>query len=225
MKARAVVSARGARGFDTNTPLSSTDASRLAFTGYTFALRYIPRERQHPNDLTPSEIGRIYASGLSLGVVQHVESATSWVPTADKGRCYGMYAGAVATDLEIPRGTTVWLDLEGVARGIDSEDVIQYANQWHAQVESAGFEPGVYVGWHCGLSPFALYHRLRFTRYWTAYNLNVDEFPVIAGACMRQYIAMRPTGVRGMIDGDKVTGDKLGRFPSFAALLVEDQVA
>jgi hypothetical protein len=152
--------------------------------------------------------------------VQHVESESSWKPTDDKGRQYGQAAADACMAAGIPSGTTVWLDLEGVAEDTSHEQVIRYCNLWHDAVAAAGFEPGIYVGWHCGLTPVELYGRLKFSHYWAAYNLNADEYPITCGVSMKQHAAAsgdKPGGVTFDIDTDVVLGDKMGRFPTLFA--------
>jgi hypothetical protein len=121
--------------------------------------------------------------------VQHVENEESWTPTIDKGRLYGATAAGQAQGCGLAQGTTIWLDLEGVDTYVPAEEIISYCNHWHDKVAAAGYQPGIYVGWHCGLSPEQLYKRLRFTRYWGAYNLNVDQYPAVRAICLKQRAA------------------------------------
>ena len=102
--------------------------------------------------------------------------------------------------------------------GTDPEQIIRYANLWHEAVAAAGYLPGVYIGSGARLSAQQLYNRLRFTRYWAAFNLNADEFPVVRGVCMRQVRARPPAGVRFQIDADVVQEDALGGLPVLASI-------
>jgi len=150
-------------------------------------------------------------------VVQHVESEDSWTPTPDKGDANGSVAAEESTAIGIPAGVTVWCDLEGVAVGTPADDVIDYCNRWHSAVAAAGFVPGLYVGFHCGLNPDQLYRSLRFTHYWSSYNLNSDEMPAVRGVQMRQGAARpldRVPGFKFEFDTDVITGDRLGGFPT-----------
>src|SRR5437879_11294103 len=65
--------------------------------------------------------------------------------------------------------------------GTPAAQVIDYCNRWHAAVAGAGYVPGLYVGFHCGLDATQLYRALRFSHYWCAYNLNADEMPIVRG--------------------------------------------
>lgn len=211
-----VVAETGWRGFDTNQVVDADAAQAFAAMGYRFAVRYVPRQIEHPNDLSADETETLLAAGLCVMPVQHVESESSWTPTDDKGRSYGATAAESALAAGILLGSSVWLDLEGVAAGVDAEQVIRYCNYWFDRVASAGFLPGIYVGWHARLTPEQLYKRLRFARYWSAYNLNSDQYPAVCGVCMKQHAApthAKPVGVTLEIDVDVITGDALNRFP------------
>lgn len=211
----------GALGFDANARLDATDATILRAAGYTFAVRYLPRlhaalDNPKYHDLNADEVDTLHAAGLAVMAVQHVESETSWVPTDDKGTLYGNTAALVAAACGLPRGTTLWLDLEGVADGVADTDVMAYCFAWFAQVEGCGFQAGLYVGWHSRLSPQQLY-QLPFTRYWGAYNLNADEFPAVRGICMKQRAAVRPAGIAFDLDADVVHADAKGDLPTVFA--------
>lgn len=214
MSARAL--SLGARGIDCNTALTASTAQAVYDHGYSFVIRYVPRVTAHESDLTATELAAIHATGLGLMVVQHVESETSWVPSAAKGTIYGQTAGRTCAAIGLAFATTVWLDLEGVANDTPADVVIGYCNAWYDAVAAAGFLPGLYVGWHCGLNPTELYGRLRFSAYWSSYNLNRDEYPAVRGAMMRQRVAKPddiPVGIGFPIDVNLVTGDLLGAFP------------
>jgi hypothetical protein len=209
----------GVRGFDANS-VSTAVAESFAKAGYKFAVRYIRRDPAHPNDLSASEVESLHNFGIAVMPVQHVESEDGWSPKDDKGRQYGSNAVEACRDLGVPAGVSVWLDLEGVAPGVDAEQVISYCNLWFDAVAAAGFSPGLYVGWRAALTAKQLYGRLKFTRYWAAYNLNLDAYPAVRGVCMRQGEAAAsdiPSGVPFAIDTDVVSQDALGGLPSMWA--------
>ena len=213
------VASPGWRGFDCDHPLTAETARLFRAHEYNFAMRYVPRVTPHSRDLTMREVAAIAASGLALGVVQHVESDVSWVPDAAKGIQYGTVAAFQCVALGIAKKTTVWLDLEAVARGTLAGNVIAYCNNWSRAVRSSGFGPGLYFGDHCGLNASQLYYRLTVDRYWRSYNSNDDEVPVIRGACMRQHEAIPkdvPGGITFQIDTNTVMADRLGGLPSFS---------
>ena len=114
----------------------------------------------------------------------------------------------------------VWCDLEGVTVGTPAAQVIDYCNQWHAAVAAAGYVPGLYVGFRCGLTPAQLYRALRFTHYWGAYNLNSDEAPAVRGLQMKQSSPKALDAVAGCafeFQVDTVRGDALGGHPTLIA--------
>lgn len=206
----------GMRGFDCNTPVDREGAVAFYEKGYRFAVRYIRRRTARLHDLSMSEIERLHDAGLAVMPVQHVESESSWIPSADKGREYGETAALACTELALPRGVTVWNDLEGVSSAVPPAHVIAHCQAWFIAVASAGFQPGLYVGWHAGLSATQLYQNLSFTRYWGAYNLNADQEPVVRGLCMKQHVAKPvdiPWGITFPIDTDTIKADKLGGLP------------
>jgi hypothetical protein len=149
-------------------------------------------------------------------LVQHVESDREWIPSSEKGRIYGDTAAASANRIGYAPGATLWLDLEGVGVGVPQSVVIAYCNRWHERVSAAGYQPGLYVGWHCGLTAYDLYWRLKFAAYWSAYNLDTNEHPAVRGVQMRQRAAKPddyPNGIPFAIDVNVITGDALRGFP------------
>lgn len=207
----------GWRGFDANTRVLAGEAMAFAAHGYRFAVRYVRRDQPHSFDLTADELRDILGAGLALMVVQHVESATSWTPSSEKGFRYGHVAAQSAHEAGYENGCTLWLDLEGVSSYTGAAVTIAYANSWFDVVKSAGYEPGIYIGWHCGLTAKQLYRDLKFSHYWGAYNLNADEAPAIRGLCMHQRAAKRadiPAGITYQIDTDLITADNLGGLPT-----------
>jgi hypothetical protein len=174
----------GTKGFGTNTPVSPSAAREFLARGYLFCLRYVGRLAPHPGDLTYAEAEGIVDAGLALMVVQHVQSESGWTPTGALGTTYGANAAAFAQDAGIPPGVNVWLDLEGVSPGTAVEDVIAYCQNWYQGVADAGYLPGIYVGWHPGLSAQQLYD-LPFKHYWGAYDVDADSMPA-CGWCLKE---------------------------------------
>lgn len=206
------------KGFDTAQALSTASAAALFAAGYRFALRYVPRTIPgHSYDLSAAEKAIIHHAGLALMIVQHVEKdeAPGWEPTVDKGAAYGYAAGEAARAVGYAPGATLWLDLEGVNARVDTATVIAYANNWHGAVKAAGFSPGVYVGFSSRISAQDLYRRLRFDRYWSAYNLNADEHPAVRDVCMKQSKQVTVGGVT--LDPDEMVMDRLGGLPMLDA--------
>lgn len=212
----------GTRGFDCNRRLTAVEAQAMFNHGYRFAVRYVPRITAKPSDLSVDEIDHLFGGGLAVMPVQHVESESAWTPTRDKGESYGRMAAMHSKQIGIPTGTSCWLDLEGVATDFlptiveRQKATIAYCNAWFHAVEDAGFLPGIYIGWHSGLTPDQLFANLAFRHYWGAYNLNRDEEPSKRGVLMRQGAATKndvPKGLNLSIDTDMVLGDAMGGLP------------
>lgn len=213
---------KGARGFDCNRPLKAVEAKKMFDLGYRFAVRYVARVSPKANDLTKDEVDHLHSAGLAVMPVQHVESESSWIPSLEKGKEYGRGAVNHCRSVGIPSKTCVWLDLEGVSIDFlpNIEDrkaaIVGYCNAWFDEVAAAGFTPGIYVGWHAGLTAVELFQRLKFRHYWAAYNLNADQQPAKRGVQMRQGAAKKgdvPADVDLAIDTNLVTGDQFGDFP------------
>jgi len=211
----------GVRGFDTAEKVSAASAAAFRRRGYRFCVRYVRRDKPHATALSASEAKSLLDVGIGLMVVQYVESESSWIPTGVKGKTNGTVAAAEAEKLGVPWGVTVWCDLEGVAPRTPAQQVIDYCNRWHVAVGSAGYVPGLYVGYRAGLSPTQLYRALRFTHYWGAYNLDSDRYPATRGLQMKQLRAGAMDSVPGTAIGfqvDAISADKLGGRPTLLAL-------
>ena len=211
----------GVRGFDTTETITARAAVAFRRAGYRFAVRYVRRDKPHASALKGTEARSLLNSGIGLMIVQYVESETAWSPTANKGTRNGGVAASECELLGVPWGVTVWCDLEGVAAGTPSQRVIDYCNAWHAAVSGAGYVPGIYVGYRAGLTPTQLYRALRFTHYWGAYNLNVDQYPAVRGIQMKQSKAKssdRPSGVSIDFQTDRIKADGLRGRPTLLAL-------
>lgn len=207
----------GAKGFDCNTPVSMEDARKFYNAGYFFAVRYVKRLNDNNYDITTPEIFNILLGGLSLMLVQHV-APEGWIPSKQLGFAYGATAAKEAKRVGMPKGTTLWCDLEGVKHGVPSNDVIEFCNAWYSSVLPFGFEPGLYVGFDPGLNATQLYKNLYFKRYWGAYNLNTDLIPITRGLQMKQGAypspANRVSGIHFEYDTNIIKTDLLGDRPT-----------
>jgi hypothetical protein len=202
----------GQKGFDCDHALTASECKLFVDAQYDFAVRYVPRSVRHPQDLTAAEVDVILGSGLGLMPVQHVEAAEPpwWIPSGQKGGRYGSTAASAAIACGIPAGVNLWCDLEGVDPHASSSLVMDFCKRWYKSVAAAGFLPGLYVGYNPGLSPSQLYS-LPFTHYWSAYNLNADQFPAVRGVQMKQseYPDDMP-GIAFQFDVNHTMADKLG---------------
>ena len=208
----------GAKCFDANQPISAVSAKAFKAHAYLATIRYIRRATVHTYDLSVSEVAAIHGAGLGIGIVQHV-APDGWTPTPMDGTAYGTIAVHECMALSVPDGVTVWCDLEGVAPGTHHGDVIDFINNWDQMVRSAGYEPGVYVGFHCGLTPNELYHDLRPAHFWSAYTNNAGDGPAIRGFQMFQHSATPTDLIPGFtvqnMDVDTVKSDAKGGTPTW----------
>lgn len=173
-----------ARGFDANTVISAAQAQAFLAAGFQFALRYVGRTHMASYDLTTAEAETLLAAGLALMPVQHVLGG-EWMPTGALGTEYGTNVATFCQQIGFPPGVNVWLDLESVSTQAAAADVVAYCTSWYTAVSAAGYVPGVYVGWHPGLTGTQLYD-LPFQHYWAAYNVDGVSTPHPRGYQMVQ---------------------------------------
>lgn len=204
----------GTRAFDCNQVLTAAQAKAFHDAGYRAALRYVPRVTPRDYDLTRAEAEVILAAGLALGVVQHV-APENWKPTGELGQQYGAVAAEQCELIGLPMGVNVWCDLEGVKVGTPDVDILAFLHEWWTAVAAKGYLPGLYVGWHAGLSAQQLYHDTKFQYFWAAYNLNADDVPAVRGICMRQREQQTMVGVT--FDPDIIVADSLNNQATFLA--------
>ncbi|MBW3572816.1 MAG: DUF1906 domain-containing protein [Gemmatimonadetes bacterium] len=188
----------GVTGFDANTVITPDQADAFWNAGFRFALRYVGRTQMASHDLSAGEAQMLLSKGFALMAVQHVLNP-GWMPTGGLGTQYGANAATFTQQIGFPPGVNVWLDLEGVSTDAAAADVIAYCNNWHAQVAGAGYVPGVYIGWHPGLSGGQLYSSLKFQHYWAAYNVDGVSNPKPRGF---QLVQSSGSGMVGTLDTD-----------------------
>jgi hypothetical protein len=156
----------GLHGIDTNTVMEDSHCRAAKARGFSFCLRYVSRgDRAQAGDLHESEARTILNAGLALMPVQHV-ARPGWSPTKSLGSTYGRNAAAHVLAIGFPAGVNVWLDLEGVKRSSSHAAVIEYCNAWIAEIELAGFVPGVYIGARAILTGDEIFWRLRARHFW-----------------------------------------------------------
>jgi hypothetical protein len=196
----------GALGFDLNQPLSTAHAAEFKAAGYDFVVRYIPRKATSiEGNLTVSEISAILAGGLCLMAVQHV-AMPGWEPSIELGQEYGQAAASYCTNIGLPKGLNIWLDLEEVA---PNEDVIGYCKAWFIAVNAAGYVPGIYIGYNPGITGEQAYADLPFRHYWRAYN--ADVVVATRGYQILQHPQKALNGIE--FDPNTIQADLLGDLP------------
>lgn len=179
-------------GIDTVLRISKEQAIALLRSRIAFRVGYI-------DELSPEEVADITSVGMQLSIVTY---ALEFNPAHTIARLEA---------LGIPKGVTVWIDVEGT--GLEPDEIIAKTNTWAAVLQSAGYEAGIYVGAGCPLSSAQL-TQLVVTRYWHSVSKVLESS---RGFCMRQ---IRPDDV--VVCGIKVDvivvePDYCGDVPMFAA--------
>lgn len=162
--------------------------------------------------VTPAILASILASGMGF------------IPVTFAG-AYSVGAAptlAALATLSIPRGATVFLDMEGTnAFKMDPVELIGKVNAWADGVSAGGYVPGLYVGVPQPLTSDELW-KLRVSRYWKGQGSLRDRYnnlaePTGCGFCMTQ---MYPSVVRAgvLVDHNIVGQDFKGRTPTMVKL-------
>jgi hypothetical protein len=173
---RVVAAPPGVHGFDANSVLNRRICEVAKARGFEFCIRYVSRQDAQPvGDLSEAEANVILGAGLALMPVQHV-APENWSPSQALGTRNGKNAAKHARQIGFPEGVNVWLDLEGAKTSTTHEAMIAYCSAWFAEVEGAGFVPGVYVGAMAILTGNELFWRLTTKHYWKS-GSRVPDIP------------------------------------------------
>jgi hypothetical protein len=204
---RAAAARPHARGIDTVQALDAAACRHLVRAGVDFVVRYLHGRYA----VTREEVARILCSGLAL-MLCTPSRTPGWTPSGDIGATDGQMALDWLADLSIPKGATVWLDLEGCMGPADK--TAEWINAWSMLVVGAGYQAGLYVGADPGgLDSEALWKLPRITRYWRS-GSRVPE-PSNRGWCMQQ---LRPLDVMLgpiRVDHDAIETDFRGGLPTW----------
>lgn len=169
-------------------------AAAFRNAGYTFCLRYVPREATAKTvafDLRAAEADFLLDQGFALMAVQHFKSESGWVPTAKLGTAYGEFAASWARNkVGFPDGVCLFCDLEAVAGGTPVKDILAFCVNWHEQVHDAGYAPGLYLGDGAHLSGKVIADNLPFEHYWLAFN---EQFTIPGHAFELKQVAVPST--------------------------------
>ena len=173
---RVVAAPPAVHGFDTNSVLNRRICEVAKARGFEFCIRYVSRHDVQPaGDLSEAEANVVLSAGLALMPVQHV-APENWSPSQSLGIRNGKNAAKHARRVGFPEGVNVWLDLEGAKTSTPHETMIAYCNAWFAEVEGAGFVPGLYVGARAILTGNELFWRLTTKHYWKSES-RVPDIP------------------------------------------------
>ncbi len=198
----------GALGVDCVTVIANKAmADGLYAHGFTFACRYL-------GSLSSSEVDVILESGMALMPVTYSRNP-GWLPSAALGGADGNQAVSRCMAAGIPKGVTVWLDLEGP--GGHAADVIDWVNAWADVVKSAGYDPGLYCGYGTLLTSHELY-MLHVDRYWHSVSRVTDSAGQLAEpACGWSMIQLNPSVMRAgvWVDVDVIQEDYQKRLPTW----------
>lgn len=204
---RAVTARPHARGIDTVQVLDMAACHFLVRAGIDFVVRYLHGRYSVDRE----EVNRILCSGLALMLVTP-SRAPGWTPSGELGARDGQMALDWLADQSIPRGATVWLDLEGCVG--PAGETASWVNAWSRAVVGNGYQAGLYVGADPGgLDSEALWRLPLVTRYWRS-GSRVPE-PAERGWCMQQ---LRPLDVMLgpiRVDHDVIEADYRGGLPSW----------
>lgn len=201
----------GARGVD-SFPFSlggtEDQANALGCSGIEFFVGYL-------GSINPQRLEWILAAGLAF------------MPVSKAGEYKDGAADEIAqlAALGIPKGCTVWLDVEGKeAWDTNPQALIALIEKWAKAIVAAGYIAGIYVGAPQPLTGEQLYRLGGITRYWLGIGRCVDRqgddaYPR-CGWCMRQDwhnqgngMIWKNTGV--LVDTNAIQADHFGRLPTW----------
>lgn len=175
--------------------------------------QYVGLESNGAWDIDAQRLAGILEAGLGLWLTQHCLAGqkdasgvdVGWKPSAVLGAQLGAAARRNAVQAGYMSGAHLALDLENIHEQAWGQPTIDFVNAWCDQV-AGGYEPLLYVGFRCGLSPQDLYERLPGVQlYWSDCG---PRNVVTRGFAMKQHAETRVCGVR--VDPDTIGADLLG---------------
>lgn len=190
-----------ALGFDTTTVMDASRVQGLKAAGMVFAIRYL-------GSLTSNEVAVILGGGLGLMPVTY-SRMPGWSPTAEMGTEDGNLDVQHLTAAGLPKGCTVWIDLEGVSPTATAADTAAWVNARATVIRQAGYDVGLYVGSADLLSAQQLYALAQIDRYW--HSLSDVPTPSCGFALIQLYKTITLAGTE--VDIDTVQYDYKDRLP------------
>lgn len=168
-----------------------------------------------------------YLGVISRERVRHVTDAGMGFMGVTLANSFdGVRSAAQARALDLPKGTTLWIDVEGQQAWMTTAtELARKIEAWASSITTAGYVAGIYVGTPQPLTGKELYNLKGITRYWLGIGRCVgrdgrDAYPD-CGWCMRQDwhaagngLLWRGTGV--LVDTNSVQADHRGRLPTWA---------
>ncbi len=128
------------------------------------------------------------------------------------GTTRGQEAVSAAQNVDYPGGCTIYLDVEQTD-SVSATTVIDWINNWAAQVVDAGYEAGIYVGCVQPLDSSQLYYDLpNVNHYWETCStdcrvaVDVRGYQVFQTACSTSFCGFSP------VDEDTYEHDALGGY-------------
>lgn len=194
---------QGARGWDTIQVITKTIAEALK-AEFDFGVRYL-------GTLTSPEVDVILGAGMALMAVTYgIKHGTPL--NATLGANYGASSVKQAQTAGIPKGNTLWLDVEDCTGS--AQDADDFVNSWVTPVRAAGFIPGMYDGAGIPLTAEQL-GALGVNRYWhSCSNVIVPTYGGMAiGFCMQQLFKPNVPRAGILVDLNVVQHDFRGRLP------------
>jgi hypothetical protein len=181
-------------GCDTLATLTAPDFTKLKARGISWRAGYI-------DHVTPGELAAQLAAGIAFAPV-------TYALEEDPAHTLSRLAA-----LGIPKGVTVWLDIEG--SNLDAASITASINLWSQAVVGAGYQAGLYVGAGCPLGDAQLFALPYVSRYWHS----CSDVPNVRarGYCLIQLTPNDVTVEGEDVDIDVVQRDFKGAYPTFAA--------
>lgn len=198
----------GARCFDHYGTATPAQLVALKADGFDVGFIYVEL-------LTPTLLANYLAAELQVGFVMEGLSGSTQ-PTTMLGSAKAQRASQILRVCQVPKGPTIFADLENDKAAFPASDWIAFANAAGSATLAAGDDPGVYIAEGTGMTRNEL-SALPGNRYWKGAARVIDRNGVAVdepgpGWCVLQGIPinlMHSSGVE--IDVDVAWQDRLGR--------------
>lgn len=168
---KAVLATELCLGVDSLATLGAPNFDDLVQHHYQFRAGYI-------DHMTPAELALQLSKGLA------------YIPVTYADEFDAAHGLARLQALQIPLGTTVFLDIESVG-ALEPADLIARITAWAAKMVANGYRAGLYVGIATKLTWRELYVLPNITAYWQGCSIEEDregnpQVPYPRGWCLIQ---------------------------------------